>query len=350
MTITEIKQQLTIGQVLAHYGLQPNKNKMLNCPFHDDKNPSMQVYPETNTVHCFSGNCEHTGKAIDQIDFILHMEKCTKHEAINKAKCLLGVVEPTKPKENLNAVFHQLKTNLPKSRKATEYLKSRELYDIKLDIGSNHQTSINGKTGYHYPKLKNCIVFPLRNQKGGIVSFYGRSLTKGHYYLENRKGLYPSYPSQETQTIILTESIVDAATVNKYTDYQALALYGTNGLTQEHTRALQGCKQLQEIILFLDGDQAGQKAIEKYSKQLNGLLPNATISQVQTPEGEDPNSLVQSHEPEILNHLIENRTVLFSSTANPSNEEKMPAVAHRLDTSNQEYITWQKDNLLESFD
>ena len=52
MEIQEIKQQLTINQVLEHYGLQPNKNKMLNCPFHDDKNPSMQVYPETNTVHC----------------------------------------------------------------------------------------------------------------------------------------------------------------------------------------------------------------------------------------------------------------------------------------------------------
>ena len=141
MEIAEIKAKLSIGQVLEHYGLQPNKNKMLNCPFHDDKNPSMQVYPETNTVHCFSGNCEHTGKAIDQIDFIMHHEArggqpITKHQAIMKAKELLGVAEPVKLKENLNNIFHQLKANLPKSRKATEYLKSRELYDMKLDIGS----------------------------------------------------------------------------------------------------------------------------------------------------------------------------------------------------------------------
>ena len=313
MEIAEIKAKLSIGQVLEHYGLRPNKNKMLCCPFHDDKNPSMQVYAETNTVHCFSGNCEHTGKAIDQIDFILYMEKCTKHEAIKKAKSLLGVIEPVKPKENLNTVFHQLKTNLSKSRKATEYLKSRELYDMKLDIGSNHQTSINGKTDYHYPKLKNCIVFPLKDKSGNVVSLYGRSLTSGHYYLENRKGLYPNYPSGETQTIILTESIIDAATVNKYTEYETLALYGTNGLTAEHTAALKNCKQLQEIIFFLDGDTAGQKAVEKYSKQLNELLPNVIISQVRTPENEDPNSLVQSHEAEILNHLISERQTLFSS-------------------------------------
>lgn len=344
MEIAEIKSRLSIGQVLEHYGIQINKNRHCLCPFHDDKNPSMQVYPETNTVHCFSGNCEHTGKAIDQIDFIMHKEKCTKHEAISKAKSLLGVTEPVKQKENLNNIFHQLKANLPKSRKATEYLKSRELYDMKLDIGSNHQTSINGKTGYHYPKLKSCIVFPLRNQKGEIVSFYGRNLTKGHYYLEDRKGLYPNYPSREAQTIILTESIIDAATVNKYTEYQALALYGTNGLTTEHTKALQGCKQLEEIMLFLDGDTAGQKAVEKYSKQLNELLPKVTISQVQTPEGEDPNSLVQSHEAEILNHLISERQILFSSLES-SNEKEIQS-SSKLDTSNPEYITWRKENLL----
>lgn len=344
MEIAEIKEKLSIGEVLNHYGLKANRNKMLCCPFHDDKKPSMQVYPETNTVHCFSGNCEQTGKAIDQIDFILHKEKCTKYEAINKAKSLLGVVEPVKQKENLNNIFHQLKANLPKSRKATEYLQSRELYDMKLDIGSNHQTSINGKTGYHYLKLKNCIVFPLRNQKGDIVSFYGRSLTKGHYYLENRKGLYPNYPSREARQLIITESIIDSATIGKYTEYETLALYGTNGLTQEHTKALQDCKQLQEVIFFLDGDSAGQKAVEKYSKQLNELLPKVTVSQVITPENEDPNSLVQSHEAEILNHLISERQILFSS----SNEvERLDTQSSsKLDTTNQEYITWQKDNLL----
>lgn len=112
MTIEQIKSKLSIDAVLNHYGLKPNRNKMLCCPFHDDKNPSMQVYPETNTVHCFSGNCEHTGKAIDQIDFILHKEKCTKHEAIQKAKSLLGVIEPVKQKENLNEIFKKLQAGM----------------------------------------------------------------------------------------------------------------------------------------------------------------------------------------------------------------------------------------------
>ena len=90
MEISDIKNRLTINQVLNHYGLKPDKNHRINCPFHEDKTPLMQVYPETNTVFCFSSNCKLNGKAIDQIDFIMHKESCTKHEAINKARILSG--------------------------------------------------------------------------------------------------------------------------------------------------------------------------------------------------------------------------------------------------------------------
>lgn len=110
MEIKDIKSQLIITKVLSKYSLTPDRNKRINCPFHDDKTPSMQVYPETNTVYCFSSNCQLHGKAIDQIDFIMHKENCTKHEAILKAKELLNY--STNPKgmnqdENLSEIFKQ---------------------------------------------------------------------------------------------------------------------------------------------------------------------------------------------------------------------------------------------------
>ena len=89
MNIEEIKQQLTIGQVLNHYGLIPDRNHRLCCPFHGDKTPSMQIYPKTNTAYCFSTNCRTHGKSMDVIDFIMYKEKLTKHEAILKAKELI---------------------------------------------------------------------------------------------------------------------------------------------------------------------------------------------------------------------------------------------------------------------
>jgi DNA primase len=46
MDIQVIKQQLSLSQLLDHYGLKPDKNHRLHCPWHDDKTPSLQLYPD----------------------------------------------------------------------------------------------------------------------------------------------------------------------------------------------------------------------------------------------------------------------------------------------------------------
>ena len=97
MEIPEIKKRLTIAQVLSRYDLKPDKHMRLNCPFHEDKTPSMQVYYKTHTAYCFSSNCPTHGKSLDVIDFIMYKEKCTKHEAILKAQDFIGVPELTTP-------------------------------------------------------------------------------------------------------------------------------------------------------------------------------------------------------------------------------------------------------------
>jgi DNA primase len=43
MEISEIKQNLSLTKVLENYSLQPDKNNMLRCPFHDDSTASLQV-------------------------------------------------------------------------------------------------------------------------------------------------------------------------------------------------------------------------------------------------------------------------------------------------------------------
>jgi DNA primase len=90
MELPVIKQQLTLAQVLQHYGLKPDKHLRLNCPFHDDKTPSLQVYYKTHTAYCFSSNCKTHGKSLDVIDFVMHKENITKHEALEKCKELIN--------------------------------------------------------------------------------------------------------------------------------------------------------------------------------------------------------------------------------------------------------------------
>ena len=70
--------------------------RFILCPFHDDKEPSLKIYPLTNTFYCFS--CGATG---DSIQFIEMYEKLTKHQAIEKAKTLVDPLYSinTKPME-----------------------------------------------------------------------------------------------------------------------------------------------------------------------------------------------------------------------------------------------------------
>jgi DNA primase len=374
MSIQEIKAQLSITRVLEHYlptlklrqagGTKPF---MIHCPFHDDKTPSMQVFEDKGLVYCHSSNCKNGGRHLDQIEIIQQKENCTKGEAIKKA---IGMVtgnqvqtNATKPlppmhEETLNDIFKKFQGALHQSKKAIAYLEGRNLYDAKIEAGYND--------GSKYKPLKDCIVFPLKDKDNNTVSFYGRSISNDdtsrpalpagrHYYSKDRKGLYPSYPAAETITIVLTESVIDSLTINHFTNFESLALYGTNGFTAEHEQAIKSLTQLEEVILFFDGDEAGGKAVEKYSDLLKTLKPGIVISNVNTPEGEDPNSLVQSHEKGILAHLIENRTTLFPSPAYTEvtagrpekiQQQETPTSIHpHLNTSNPEYLTFAYENL-----
>jgi DNA primase len=76
-----------------------------------------------------------------------------------------------------------------------------------------------------------------------------------HYYLKESSGLYPKYPDAATEKLILTESIIDAASLLQLEaigkEYCLLAAYGTNRLSPEHMEAIRELKQLKEIILLL---------------------------------------------------------------------------------------------------
>ena len=345
MEIQEIKTQLSLAHVLDHYGLKPDKHGKMNCPFHEDKTPSFQVYWKTHTCYCFSSNCPTNGKSIDVIDFIMHKEKTDKHEAIKKAQSMISgeaKAEEQTREAFLTKMFMYFKNAIYNSPPAKEYLVGRTLDHYLLDVGYNAAQFHHGKrreeslinNGLQYGLLretvkpgrskddkaynvfgKYCIVFALKNKAGQVSGMYFRSTInetdKKHYYLKDRQGLYPCYPTSETTKLILTEAIIDAATLLQVesikASYSILSCYGTNGLTEEHEQAIKELEQLEEIIFFFDGDEAGTKAVHKYTEVIKQLKPGVKITSVNTPEEEDVNSLAQGHDPGILAHLIEKR-------------------------------------------
>ncbi len=376
MEIQDIKEQLTIANVLHYYGLKTDKQSRLNCPFHEDKTPSFQVYYKTQTAYCFSSSCKTHGKSMDVIDFILYKENCTKHEAINKAVEILGYKEPNKNEryqqdlsreQFLGNMYQYFKNAISNSKPAKEYLQSRSLDHKKIEVGYNggqfhhgarkDETLINqcleygllidknilGRTGEKAYGVfgKWCIVFALKNRENKVVSLYFRSTLNNdkakHYYLKNRQGLYPHYPKPNTKHLILTESIIDGASLlqikNIEENYSLLACYGTNGLTEEHIKAIKELKQLEEIIFAFDNDTAGKEAITKYANLLLEEVPGIKIS-VLEPINKDINETLQLHNEAIFIELLDQRTELNPSfSIEDKTTEVLPASSSKLPTA-----------------
>ena len=407
MDISVIKQGLSLSKVLTHYGLAPDRNNRLCCPFHLDKTPSLQVYLETNTCYCFSSNCQTHGKSIDVIDFIMYKENLSKHEAILKAQSMLTAYNPITTSQGITQIqlsdkekilfleqmFTYFKNAVYNSKPAQEYIQQRGLDYQHTEIGYNSGQFHHGErrdellitNALKYGLLldrgklgrtrnpaygvfgKGCICFPLKDQDNRIVSLYFRSISNNdkskHFYLKDRQGLYPSYPSKETTKLILCESIIDCASLLEQKEirnnYSVLALYGTNGLSEEHQQAISELSYLEEIILFLDGDEAGEQAVIRYAEYFNATYPNVRVSQVDTPQGEDINSLLLGHDGEVLVHLLDNRqtiphpkqTLIFSSETKDNPIEiktisSKEATANVLDTTCPYNLRYKKDHIL----
>ena len=355
MTLSEIKNSVEILEVAENLGISVDPTtKRACCPFHEDKTPSLQFSVEKQIATCFSSNC--SAGTMDVITLTEKKLNTTTHEALNYLSGMTSTQtqkpEP-KQKENYQEDFTIVKKVLAVSSTARNYLKSRNIDRKVLELGFN--ALLTPKLNY----LKGCVVFPLKNSHGQIVSLYGRSVKNNdkakHYYTSNRQGLYPNYPEGGTLKLILTESVIDAATLlsikNIKENYEILALYGTNGFNEEHTKAINALTELEEIILFLDGDKGGRTATANYTKQLKEAYPDIIISLVETLENEDINSIAQSHEPEVFEELLNNR-ILFSSDEGrqPNKEQAAPTgnkkVESHLDTTNNDRITYKVEELI----
>lgn len=354
MEISAIKERLSLSEVLKHYNLQP-KNSMLKCFMHDDKTASLQVNLEKNFYKCHA--CAKTG---DVIQFIEDYEKLTKHEAIKKAE---GMINPESAVKNIRGTaenlgqtkisseksalflehtFSYFRKALYCSNPAKQYIEKRNLDNSILEIGYNSgqfhhgerkseelinnalevgllqdKGLINNRTGEKgYSIFANkCIAFPLKNKENEIVSFYFRAIVENkngkHFYLKNRSGIYPGYPNPETRKLILTEAIIDCASLLQIKEiqdeYSLISCFGTNGLNDEILKAIEELKNLEEIIFCFDNDDTGRKAVKKYAEEFRDYK----VTTVELPN-KDVNETLQLHDEEIFIKLLQERKFIFS--------------------------------------
>jgi DNA primase len=407
MEISEIKKQVNIIEVAGKLGIALNRFNKALCPFHGDKNPSLQFSKEKQIATCFSGKC-----SLGTVDVIGLVEKklnVNTHEAlkylcgeppqaISESSIKSAETAGSQTPIEKNKIGEQIKkvssvellekleftssSSFKTSKPAQAYADLRGLSGggeslLTLNfLGVSFYQAWNNeqreaaeelgllkkyKENTHSSAFKNRLIFFIRDRSGAPVSVYGRAIdvhnSVPHLYLKgDQKGLYPQYPTVTAKKIILTESIIDAASLlqlqvegSKLNDYEVLALHGVNGFSNLYLEAIGSLPHLVEIILWLDGDEAGREGVKKISAEIRNSFSHVSISQVITPEGEDINSLLVAHSEaeELFLHLLENRIFLFSFEPGALQSEKLevksqkeisesiaidklPAVAHGL--------------------
>lgn len=123
MTVEEIKEIVTMRDVLQKYGISVLRNGMVSCPFHKDKSPSMKVYEDS--FFCFS--CGANG---DIFTFVQMMEEVSFKEAF----LILGGTYEKPTFQSRLAIYKskQRKKQLQKERERLE--DARQLNNLLIDV------------------------------------------------------------------------------------------------------------------------------------------------------------------------------------------------------------------------
>ena len=168
-------------------------------------------------------------------------------------------------------------------RLTVPYMYQRGLTDEiieKYDIGFDANFIPPGRK-----KPMPCITFPVKDLKGNTLFLCRRSIEGKffHYPQGVEKSVYGIYElPKNAKSVLIVESCFNCLSAISY-GYNAVALLGT-GTSYE----IDQLKQLgvQEFVLCLDGDEAGQRGIEKLKRALSKV---ALVWTIKMPVDKDVN-------------------------------------------------------------
>jgi DNA primase catalytic core len=333
--IEHIKRTVDLAGLVQAKGITLKKNgkSLLGlCPFHADKNPSLSINTKENLWQCFG--CGAAGDVIrfvelfDQVDFkeaVSRLSVNGEHLPVRKAKPKEPKPLSVKGKKLLARVVSYYQHSLEQDRRGIDYLtKERGIGDLQSikDFGTGY---VNGTLNeilpedpYVIKQLKrigilnakgnevfyNCVVFPLYDGQGAVSGLYGRNIDDSaeisHLYLAGpRTGIVNRQAVKRSQTIFLTESIIDALTLYDQGFKNTIPTYGVNGFTDAHLELLH--KRINTAYLVFDSDPAGKRAADAVSLRLK---EKDITSHIVTLPDKDVNIYFNRHSPEQFEKLL----------------------------------------------
>ncbi len=325
-----IEQRMTLKKTGKNYsGL---------CPFHDEKTPSFSVSPDKQFFHCFG--CQESGTALT---FIMNFDRMEFVEAVETLAGQLGLEVPREQGRGLSKapVDPDLYTVLAKAEQfyrqslrgadnAVNYLKQRGLTGVVArDFGIGYAPAgwqalqeafpeiatsqlleaglaIKSDKGRVYDRFRDRIMFPIRDTRGRVIGFGGRTLSAedGPKYLNSpetpvfHKGaeLYGLYEARRAlrriDRLIVVEGYMDVVALAQHGVANCVATLGTAS-GEAHFHKLY--RYADEVVCCFDGDQAGRQAAWKaLENALPTLNEHRLIKMVFLPDGEDPDSLIRA--------------------------------------------------------
>lgn len=341
-TIDEIMETARVEEVIEDFvNLKRRGVNLIGlCPFHNEKTPSFTVSPSKGIYKCFG-----CGEGGDALKFVMEHEQLSYPEGLRYLAKKYGIeIEETEVSDEARAErqhqeslflvnefakqFYQeqmFETDRGKSV-ALSYFKQRGFREEVIKkfglgyapAGKDTFTLTAVQKGYNADLLKQLgltsqygrdffrdrVMFPIHNLSGKVIGFGGRILVKdvkAPKYVNTpetevynkSKVLYGAFHAKQAirklDECILVEGYTDVISLHQADVKNVVASSGTSltvgqiGLIKRYT---------ENIKILYDGDKAGVKAA------LRGLglvlEQGMNVKIVLLPDGEDPDSYVQS--------------------------------------------------------
>jgi DNA primase len=316
------------------------------CPFHNEKTPSFNVRPDRGMFHCFG--CQKGGNAIT---FLMEMENLTFPEAVRALGREVGIEITETQRGERGDSERLLAANAAaqacyraalkaKGSPGAAYLGARGIdadvidrfglgfapdrwdtvvqalraESVPAEDGARAGLLAERSSGGHYDRLRGRVTFPIQDVRGRVIGFGGRAVSPDQEpkYLNTPESLifrkreafygFPASlePIRSAGRAVVVEGYFDLIALHRAGMGEGVATCGT-ALTQEHARNLR--RRTREVVLLFDGDEAGQRAIER---SLQVLLPQGLrVRAVALPTGDDPDSFLARDGAEALRALID---------------------------------------------
>ena len=327
-----------VSVVSEHVTLKQNGRRYWGlCPFHTEKTPSFSVNADQQLYYCFG--CKAGG---DVIHFVMETERMEFNEAVRHLaervrlslpeqmdrvddQAQRSVRQTIQEMNRKAALFYHETLWKPEGKAALEYLYRRGLDDPtirRFGLGATppgwdglmrHLQSegysldqmvqaglITRRENGSFDMFRQRVLFPILNAQGAVLAFGGRAMGDAQpKYLNSpdtpvfnkRQGVYAVNLLRKIRNlkrIVLVEGYMDVVSLVSKGISGVVATLGT-ALTQEQARLM--TRYAREIHLAYDGDEAGQKAIERALDLLEPLDIAARV--LVFPEGLDPDDFIR---------------------------------------------------------